>query len=63
MLNPDKIVTLLNIKASIQIISSNSQTDLSEDYYNLKAGFESGTTLVDAGYYESVVAVTPRWNL
>jgi hypothetical protein len=63
MLNPDKIVTLLNIKASIQIISSNGQTNLSEDYYNLKAGFESGTTLVDAGYYESVVAVTPRWNL
>ena len=29
----------------------------------MKAGYESGTTLMDAGYYESVVAVTPKWNL
>ena len=63
MLNPDKIVTLLNIKATIQIQDFDENVKLGDDYYNMKAGFASGTTLVDAGYYESVVAVTPRWNL
>jgi hypothetical protein len=36
--NPDKIVTLLNIKANITIQSSSSGT-LSDDYYNMKAGY------------------------
>lgn len=63
MINPDKIVTLLNIKATISIIDSNNSTKLSDTYYNMKAGYQSGTSLVDAGYYESVVAITPRWNL
>jgi hypothetical protein len=63
MLNPDKIVRLLNIKAKINLIYDNLPSELSTDFYNLKAGFESGTTLMDAGYYESVIAVTPKWNL
>ena len=63
MLNPDKLVTLLNIKATIQLQDFDESVKLPDDYYNIKAGFESGTTLVDAGYYESVVAITPRWNL
>lgn len=62
MLNPDKLVRLLNIKAKIDIIYDKTDT-LSDDFHNMKAGFESGTTLMDAGYYESVIAVTPRWNL
>lgn len=62
MLNPDKIVRLLNIKAKINILHDNDDT-LSDDFYNMKAGYESGSTLMDAGYYESVVAVTPKWNL
>ena len=63
MLNPDKIVRLLNIKAKIDLIYDNLPNELSSDFHNLKAGFESGTTLMDAGYYESVVAVTSKWNL
>ena len=62
-INPDNIVTLLKIKAHINIVDSNNSNKLSDDYFNLKAGFASGTTLVDAGYYESVVALTPKWNL
>lgn len=61
--NSDKLVTLLNIKAIITILDSDNSSKLSEAYYNLKAGFQSGTTLINAGYYESVVAITPRWNL
>jgi hypothetical protein len=56
------LVRLLNIKAKINILYDQDDT-LSDDYYNMKAGYESGTTLMDAGYYESVVAVTPKWNL
>lgn len=63
MINPDKIVTLLNIKATISIVDSDNQSKLSDSYYNMKAGFQSGTSLVDAGYYESVVGIAPRWNL
>lgn len=63
MINPDKLVTLLNIKATISIVDSDNSNKLSDEYYNMKAGFQQGTSLVDAGYYESVVAITPRWNL
>lgn len=63
MINPDKIVTLLNIKATISIVDSDNNSKLSDAYYNMKAGFQQGTSLVDAGYYESVVAITPKWNL
>lgn len=62
-LNPDKIVTLLNIRANIKILDSVNSKSISDDYYNLKAGFASGTSLIDGGYYESVVAITPEWNL
>ena len=63
MLRPDKIVTLLNIKASIQIQDFDESVGSRDDYYNTKSGFESGTTLIDAGYYESVVAIIPKWNI
>lgn len=62
-LNPDKIVTLLNIKATIKIINVNDENSMPDDYYNLQAGVASGTTLIDAGYYESVVAIIPKWNM
>ena len=63
MINPDKIVQLLNIKAKINIRDDANESKLSDDYYNIKAGYESGTSLIDAGYYESTVAVIPRWNM
>ena len=62
MLNPDKIVTLLNIKATINI-QDKQIVDVNSDYYNYISGLSSGTTLVDAGYYESVVAIIPKWNM
>ena len=61
--NPDNIVTLLNIKAHINIEDNNNTNKLSDAYYNLKANFATGTSLVNVGYYESVVALAPRWNL
>lgn len=62
-INSGKLVTLLNIKANIQILEQTNSISVQEDYYNYLAGYEAGTTLVNAGYYESTVAVTPEWNL
>lgn len=62
-LNPDKIVRLLNVKATINIIDPDSEQSLSDAYYNQKAGFAEGTSLINAGYYESTIAVIPKWNL
>jgi hypothetical protein len=48
-LNPDKIVTLLNIKANINILDEDNPNKLSDEFYNIKAGFNSGTSLVNIG--------------
>ena len=62
--NPDKLVTLLNIKANITIVDQDHpNVDMSTNYYNMKATYESGTSLIGGGYYESTVAIAPRWNL
>lgn len=62
--NPDKLVTLLNIKATISISDSdNANKTLDDAYYNNKAKYAEGSTLVNQGYYESTVAIAPRWNL
>ena len=57
-INPNKLVTLLNIQATIDIVDSDNKQipDLSETYYNIKAGYT-------IGQYESTVAITPKWNL
>ena len=47
-INPDKIVRYLNIKANIQIENTSS--------YNQ-------TNMIDAGYFESSVAITTNFNL
>mgnify|MGYP003322472701 CR=1 FL=1 len=57
-LNPDKLVRLLNIKATITLVDNVNQSSLNDNYYNIKAGYTSGTSLINAGYYESTVAVT-----
>ena len=63
-INEDKLVTLLNIKATINIIDSdNNDRTLSDTYYDNKAKFQQGSSLIDAGYYESTVAIAPKWNL
>jgi hypothetical protein len=48
-LNPDKIVILLNIKANINILDEDNPNKLSDEFYNIKAGFNSGTSLVNVG--------------
>jgi len=62
-LNPDKIVTLLNIRATINILDANNPNSLSDEYYNMKAAHRSGTALINAAQYESVVGLTTKWNM
>ena len=62
MLNPDKLVTLLNIKASIDIQLPSGE-NISDYYYNLQAGYNSDSTLINMGQYESTVAIIPQWNM
>ena len=62
--NPDKLVTLLNIKATISISDSdNANKTLGNTYYDNKAKYAKDSTLVNQGYYESTVAIAPKWNL
>lgn len=58
----DRLVTLLNIKAKISFITIQG-ISLPETFHNLEAGLEVNQSLIDAGYYESTVAIIPRWNL
>lgn len=60
-INPDKIVRLLNIRAKIKVSYDNPNGDiaLGEVY----ASGYNNKTFVDQGYYESVVAVIPKYNM
>lgn len=58
-LNGDKVVTLLNIRANILVTYEGETPSLAEAY---TSGFKNGTE-VNAGYYESVVAVIPQYNM
>lgn len=57
-LNPNNIVYLLNIKAHVTIKYANGDVSMAEAYGQ---GFTNGMN-VDGGYYESVVAVIPKYN-
>ena len=58
--NPSQPVILLNIKANIKVISEDKiPTSFTEAAVN---GF-TNTSEVDAGYYQSVVAVIPKYNM
>lgn len=56
--NASNIVTLLNIKANILVTYKGETPSLAEAY---TSGFQNGIQ-VNAGYYESVVAVIPEYN-
>lgn len=58
-LNGNKIVTLLNIRANILTTYGEKTSSLAEAY---TSGFKNGTQ-VNAGYYQSVVAVMPQYNM
>ena len=62
-LNPDKIVTLLNITAKIKILDTQNYNNLSDAYYNMKAAYAANTSLVSAAQYESVIGLTTKWNM
>lgn len=62
-INPDKIVRYLNIKANVFIDSNNKNFNATESYYNQFANGEHATSMIDAGYFESSVALTTTPNL
>ena len=57
--NPNKIVTFLNIRATITPIYPSKNNSLVEAYQN---SFKN-ESIVNGGYYESVVAIIPEYNL
>ena len=62
-INPDQIVRYLNIKAKIFIESESDHMSAQEAYYNQFANGDQNVCLIDAGYFESAVAVTTSFNL
>lgn len=55
-INPDTIVKLLNIKATINATIPNTDQSLEDYYYNKTASY-------NVAIYESTVAVIPKWNM
>ena len=62
-INPDKIVRYLNIKANVFIEQKDKPFDANQSYYNQFANGDKNISLIDAGYFESSVAVTTKHNL
>lgn len=57
-INPSKIVQMLNIRANITVTYNGQTPSLGESYIS---GFSNGTK-VDAGYYQSTIAVITEYN-
>lgn len=57
--NNSSIVSLLNIKATVKTIITSDNVSLAEAY---TTGFTNQQE-IESGYYESVVAVAPKYNL
>ena len=55
-INPDTIVKLLNIRASVTATLPNSEQTLEDYYYNKTASYNVAS-------YESTIAVIPKWNM
>lgn len=64
-LNSDKIVRYLNIKAKVYIKASaeDGTFNAQESYYNQFANGDQNISMIDAGYFESSVAITTKHNL
>ena len=60
-INPDKIVRYLNIKANVFIVPDNNQSSDIQAYYSQITSGQGN--LIDAGYFESQVAITTKHNL
>ena len=63
--NPDKIVRYLNIKARvfIEAMAPDGKLNADEAYYNQFANGDHDLCMIDAGYFESQVAITTSFNL
>lgn len=61
--NPDKIVRYLNIKANVYIEPLGSEPNAVEAYYGQFAGGDTNVCMIDAGYFESQVALTTSFNI
>ena len=64
-INSDKIVRYLNIKAKVYIEAQAEDGTFSaqESYYNQFTNGDQNVCMIDAGYFESVVALTTTHNL
>ena len=62
-INPDKIVRYLNIKAKIRIANPDNTPDAVTAYYQQFSNSDSDPSMIDAGYFESSVAITTDFNL
>ncbi len=62
-INADKIVRYLNIKAKVFIESDAVSNSAQQAYYSQFANGDSDVCLIDAGYFESQVALTVDFNL
>ena len=63
--NPDKIVRYLNIRAKVYIeaMGNKGEFNVHEAYFNQFANGDHDLCLIDAGYFESSVAITTSHNL
>jgi hypothetical protein len=61
--NPNKIVRYLNIKAKVFIEPIQQEMSAQEAYYNQFANGDHDVCMIDAGYFESSVAITTSFNL
>ena len=62
-INPDKIVRYLNIRAKVMIDSWDTTRTAQDAYFNQFANGDHDLCMIDAGYFESAVAVTTSFNL
>ena len=58
----DKIVTFLNIRAKVTVSYTNQEATLEEAYQNYINGVNNSLA-IEAGMYESTIAVIPEYNM
>jgi hypothetical protein len=61
-INADKIVRYLNIKANIKI-GTGIDLNAIESYYNQFANSDQDSKMIDAGYFESTIAIMDKFNM
>lgn len=63
-INDTNIVTLLNVRAIINIDTSDAnEKSVNDAYWDNAYSWSEDTAKTGSNYYSSVVAVTPKWNI